>query len=140
MAFLPEWKRRMPNVGNKGRLVETLYSYLDLPATILDLYGVRTIHYYGRSFAHELGSGNSYEVKKRRCMISVQPFSGGAIVVIKFPKKYIFDLKSDRVTVYDLAVDPNEINPVETIVVDAQRLSDLKSCLTDLATRGGNPR
>jgi arylsulfatase A-like enzyme len=138
MAFLPQRSFDDAKSSAIGRIVPRLYSYLDLPATVLEMYGVNQYYSYGQSFSSELGrQSESHRRAPAHCVLSVQPFSGGEIAVINYPTKYIFDLKNDSVAVHDLETDPNELNAVESVKIDAERLALLEACLLSLKARHG---
>ena len=80
-----------------------------------------------------LCSGVSFWHSTKRCIVSVQPFSGGQIVLIDYPTKYLLDLTTNLVSVYDLETDPNEKKPLESKAIDDQILAYLESCLQSLA-------
>ena len=139
MAYLPQRQLQPPATTGKGRIVSSLYSYFDLPATVLDMYGMKQIPSSGKSFKAELekkAAGGEYDPD--RCVLSVQPFSGGEIAVINYPIKYIFDLKNDSLTTFNLATDGDERSPVRTVKIDEDQLAVLESCLRELTGREGS--
>ena len=52
--------------------------------------------------------------------MAVQPFGGGYIAIINYPRKYIFKLATNTVTIYDLNQDPNEAAPLVTKGTDSR--------------------
>ena len=131
LAILPAKRTQALSRYAVGKEVKSLYSHIDIMPTVLDMYGVRPHNFYGSSFFEEL-AGRSALRKRNRCVVSTQPFSGGAIALVDYPKKYIFDLKRGIVTNYDLGQDPNEMNPTDITQVDSDRMGILKHCLMSI--------
>lgn len=136
MAFIPK-KQLQPIASVNGRLVPRLYSYLDFFATVLEMYGVKQFRSHGNSLMPEL-ENNVVSHGSNRCVLSVQPFSGGQIAVINYPKKYIFDLKHDSVTLFNLETDGDERSAAESIRIDGDKLALLESCLRNLTAHDGS--
>ena len=101
------------------------------------MYGIHDGRYYGNSFLPEL-IGNASDNRGLECVVSVQPFSGGYISIIKFPKKHLFDLKKGMVTVYNLTTDPNEMKPLQEERLQQQHLNVLDQCLRSLKDKDVN--
>jgi hypothetical protein len=114
-----------------GKTVTTLHSHLDILPTVLDMYGIQNLRYYGKSFLAE--TKNRAEPSQQRCVPSVQPFSGGYIAVINYPLKNIFNVRDNSVTTYDLDRDPNEGSPISRQKVDDAALGLLNRCLLSLS-------
>lgn len=93
-----------------GTVVEERFSQSDILPTLLDIMGGSADYpWVGKSFAPVLrGEKNVSEHE----IISVQPFHGGFLSIVQYPKKYLFDLGSDEVLEFDLKNDPNEIQPL----------------------------
>jgi hypothetical protein len=137
LAVLPAENSRLDKQLVRGKEVRRLYSYLDILPSVLEIYGIRVHRYYGGSFFPELVGG----VEGRRgpeCVVSVQPFSGGYISIINYPKKRIFDLKKGTITDYDLESDPNEMNPLDEAKLQQPHLNLLEECLRSLKERSLN--
>ena len=135
MAVLPaknEASRRSYAVGKR---VQALYSYLDILPTILDLYGIRVRGYYGTSFLGELKTGS--QKTNTRCVVSVQPFSGGAISTIKYPIKRVYNFRRGNVREYDLTADSLEVGATKESQIDETATGILDSCLRSLREDNG---
>ena len=118
--------------------VSSLRSYLDIVPTVMEMYRLRQNNYYGKSFFKDFG-GDGSSVGDKRCVVSVQPFSGGYIAVVNYPIKHIFDLRKGIVTVYNLAEDPTEMNPVQEAKIKPEHLDLLEGCLRSLRDKSVNP-
>lgn len=95
LAVLPA--ENSPGARVRGRNVTALYSDLDYLPAALELVGIKGYRFSGKSFAKEfLPSGAAPDEK--RCLISLQPYSGGKIALIQYPQKYIFDIMENAVT------------------------------------------
>lgn len=113
-----------------GTQVKTLHSYLDLMPTVLAMYGVDNLRYYGQSFLEDtLVTGRE---KPTRCIVAVQPFSGGIIAIINQPHKHIFKLSDNTVTTYDLQRDPDEASILGKKEINPESLRVLERCLQSL--------
>src|ERR1043166_4101590 len=130
LAFLPANNEISRRRYVRGKRVEGLYSYLDILPTILDLYGIQKHGYYGSSFAEELQT--DHQATKRRCIVSVQPFSGGAISIINYPLKHVYNFRHGKMSTYDLKTDPNELNKLEETSIDPTKLQVLDRCLRSI--------
>ncbi len=126
----------IPSVADRqkysiGKHVPTLYSHLDIMPTILEMYGITNAKFYGKSFldAAKLRS----ESPRQRCVVSVQPFGGGHIVLLRYPIKHLFSIRDDIVTTYDLKLDPGERFPIARQKVDAASLQLFQDCLSSFA-------
>ncbi len=119
--------RRRYRIGSQ---VKRLYSYLDFLPTLLEMYGITGLRLDGHSFLAE--SLLERETKQERCAMAVKPFGGGYIAIINYPRKYIFKLANNTVTIYDLNQDPNEASPLVTKEADSESLEVLEGCLTSL--------
>ena len=85
---------------------------MDLLPTILDLLGLKQKSLLGESFARWLlatpGEKPSEPLKLK---VSIQPYGGGFISIVRYPKKYLFDVLGRSVKVFDLEKDPEEKSP-----------------------------
>jgi hypothetical protein len=115
-----------------GKTVTTLYGQIDIVPTILEMYGIKGLNFYGRSLSAEVNI--RAKAPKQRCLVSVQPFSGGYVAIIDYPFKHIFDLTGSSVTTYNLSSDPNEMSPVSRRTNDSVSRQKLNSCLSSLST------
>jgi phosphoglycerol transferase MdoB-like AlkP superfamily enzyme len=129
LAFFPATKNR--DRFRIGKRVQRIYSHLDLLPTVLDMYGIGGLNYYGKSFLHELST--DVATPATRCLVSVQPFNGGFIAAVNFPLKRIYDLHNNEVTTYDLQQDPNELSPLSRDPINSRELKVLDGCLNSLA-------
>ena len=102
----------------------------DVVPTILGMYGIGSHAYYGTSFLDELQANT--QKTNNRCIAPVQPFSGGAISIINYPIKHVFNLRRGLVSVYDLEADPNEIKKIKESKMDEAATGMLDACLTSL--------
>jgi hypothetical protein len=85
---------------------------MDIVPTVLDLIGMKQDYLLGESFAPWLlKSESSKRSEPRKTKISVQPYGGGYISAVQYPKKYLFDVLGHRVRVFDLSNDPQEQFP-----------------------------
>ncbi|HET8564044.1 MAG TPA: sulfatase-like hydrolase/transferase, partial [Candidatus Binatia bacterium] len=134
LAVLPAKNHKQEYRFSNGKEVRSLHSHLDLLPTILEMYRIHNLHYYGQSFFREL-IGDVQENERRSCVLSVQPFAGGFIALIDYPIKQIFDLKRGLVTTYDLQRDPSELKPMRQAKLDKDKLDLLNSCLASLKER-----
>ena len=113
-----------------GTQVKRFHSYLDLVPTVLAMYGIDSLRYYGQSFLEDtLISGRE---KPARCTVAVQPFSGGWIAINNYPHKQIFKLSDNTVTTYDLSRDPDEASVVSKKEINSEALLMLERCLQSL--------
>lgn len=129
LAIIPaELDRRRYRAGTQ---IDHVYSYLDLLPAVLDLYGISNFRYYGHSFLTDLS--NQSPNRSERCVVAVQPFGGGYIAVVEYPRKYIFKLADNTMTSYDLSRDPDEAHPLGIKNADdRESLGVLDSCLRSL--------
>jgi hypothetical protein len=131
MAFLPAEQVVTREGYRVGTAVASLRSLLDIVPTVLETYGVRQNNYYGKSFFKDLVvAGDSGS--DPRCVVSVQPYSGGTIAVINYPMKYMYGLRTGMLTVFDLAHDPTEMSPRRAGQIKAEDLNVLEDCLRSL--------
>ena len=128
MAVFPARNARRRFDLNKR--VERLYSQLDILPTILDMYGIKNLNYFGKSFMNELSRNSA--PGPNRCLVSVQPFGGGYIALIKYPHKWILRLGDESVSKFDLSDDPNELSPVHRAKIDKDTLHLLDECMQSM--------
>lgn len=131
LAILPAKKTGTSSPYAVGKEVNSLYSQIDILPTVLEMYGMRAHNFYGSSFFSELTKERA-SGERSRCIVSAQPFSGGAIALIEYPIKYIFDLKRGIVTNYHLEQDPDEKTPIDVSPVDSIRMRTLNRCLLSI--------
>jgi len=129
MAFLPA--RAAKDRFAVGARVNRLFSQLDFMPTIADLFGVKGLTIYGKSFLHE-AQGKPAQNRRPRCTVSVQPFGGRKIAIIEFPMKRVYDVTQQQVLLYDLEKDPGENAPVKIGNIDPSEIGKLQDCLKSL--------
>lgn len=133
--------------------ISKLVSQLDIMPTVLDIMHIPFNFFYGNSFypllLDETNMRSQLSSKHvditsvqdgslkggsitNNCVISVQPFSGAAIVMIIYPQKQIFDITNNLVIEYNLQEDPNEMVPIRSRTTQAQDLVNLRTCLERL--------
>jgi len=107
----------------KPEKIKGPFSQVDLAPTILDMIGVREVknHFVGRS----IFSKNDFD----NTIFLVQPHSGQYLSVVKYPYKYIKNIRSGRELIFNLEVDPCEKIDLsskisENIKFDLQRALD----------------
>ena len=94
------WKNKLTprTISNKS------HSLVDIFPTILDLIGEeQTISSVGTSILSN----------KESTALLVQPYNGIMLGVVEWPYKLVWQRKSDRKTLYNLATDPLETTPVK---------------------------
>jgi membrane-anchored protein YejM (alkaline phosphatase superfamily) len=111
-----------------GGKINKIYSQYDVPSTILDMLEIAD-NFHKQSFFSEL-TKPSESNENNACIISTQPFAGGYISLLKYPKKYILNLKKQVVDIYDLNEDPNEFSPKENSITQ-DYLSILEGCIKE---------
>jgi arylsulfatase A-like enzyme len=117
MVFVPPSSRRGDfAIGSK---ITPRFSQMDILPTYLDLIGLKQNYQLGESFAPWLLTSQKFKRHApRKVKVSVQPYGGGYISTVVYPKKYLFDVLGQTVKIFDLAKDPREQQP---IVRDAGR-------------------
>ena len=94
----------------RGVVVDKHYSYNLIIDTILELGGFKT----------------KPKDDNAKCLLSVQPFTQKKIVVKIFPIKYVVDIYTQKIEMFDLLTDPLETSP-KIVNVNLQYL--LNNCL-----------
>lgn len=108
-----------PNLKkNFSALNKNYFSHLNLSPTILDLVG------YEGATGFIRGSIFNEKTSVDNDVYLVQPYSGGLLALIAWPYKYIFSNLKSREWVYNLEVDPNEMNP---LVLKENHLNTLRA-------------
>ena len=95
-----------------GAEIPSLFSQMDIMPTLMDLLGMKRPALLGGSFAPWLLKTPG--VNKPDLTItnlSIQPYGGGFISVVQYPKKYLFEVLGGNVNIYDLSKDPGERSP-----------------------------
>ena len=88
------------------------FSQMDIQPTMLDLLGMERPELLGKSFASQLlKTPDEIEPGAAGTTLSVQPYGGGFISIVEYPKKYLFSVLDRNVRVYDLVKDPGELAP-----------------------------
>jgi hypothetical protein len=110
MLFVPPSSRRSDfAIGSR---VTQRFSQMDILPTYLELIGLKQEYLLGESFAPWLLSSQSFKrLPPRKIKVSVQPYGGGFISAVVYPKKYLFDVLNQKVELFDLARDPKEQFP-----------------------------
>ena len=93
-----------------GAEVPERFSQMDLLPTVLDLLGMEHAGMLGESFAPWLLVDGA-RTKPAKAKLSIQPYGGGHISVVRYPEKVLFDVLGRDVAVYDLDRDPGERSP-----------------------------
>ena len=97
---------------DRGSTVTQRYSQMDLLPTILDLLGLKQKSLLGESFAPWLlAAPTATRSEPLKEKVSIQPYGGGYISVVRYPRKYIFDVLGHDVSEFDLTKDPQERSP-----------------------------
>jgi len=95
-----------------GTVCRHRFSQMDIVPTILEMIGMERRRLLGESFAPWLlRSPVRLPQPPQKTKISVQPYGGGFISVVRYPEKYLFDVLGKNVKVYDLDSDPGEQSP-----------------------------
>jgi len=131
LAILPARDVRKRLRYDIGKRIDVYHTYLDILPTIMEMYGIGKHSYYGSSFYRELFAGAS--AINRRCLASVQPFAGGSIVLLQYPLKHIFTLRTGMMSTYDLDKDPDERSkPIEK-QIGQEELKIIDDCLKSIS-------
>ena len=138
LALLPAADNRHSADFARGKRIAELRTQLDFLPTILEIYQVSGRHYYGSSFAKDL-IGQEIEADRRSCLVSVQPFAGGSIAVLRHPFKHVYHLRSGTVKSYDLVRDPEEHYGIKD-KIDSAKLKLLEQCLASIRDANGRHR
>jgi arylsulfatase A-like enzyme len=110
MVFVPRASRRAEYAV--GSVVGERFSQLDILPTLLDLVGLEEPRLLGESFAPWLlAPGRRPRMPPVKTEVSVQPYGGGFISAVRYPRKYLFDVMGRKVRAFDLAKDPDERSP-----------------------------
>jgi len=108
--FVPPLSRRKDYAV--GTTVPYRFSQMDIYPTLLDLIGLKQDRMLGESYASWLlSSGETMRRKPQKTKLSLQPYGGGFVSVVEYPRKYLFDLLGKNVKIYDLEKDPEERSP-----------------------------
>jgi hypothetical protein len=110
MLFVPPMPMRKDFAV--GSTVPQRFSQIDIVPSFLDLIGLKQDLWLGESFAPWLlASPDRERTAPQRIKMSVQPYGGGFISVVRYPHKYLFDVLGQNVKVFDLQKDPGELSP-----------------------------
>ena len=108
-----------------GTVSDSVYGQYNIPSTILDLLDIED-YFHKTSFLGVL-TGKS-PIQNERCTVSTQPYSGGYISLVQYPIKHLYSLKENKVYIFNLEEDPNELNPnIEEISKENKDI--MESCL-----------
>jgi hypothetical protein len=95
-----------------GAVVPHRFSQMDILPTVLDLLGMEQKQLLGTSFASWLHPSNGEQRSQDvQTNISIQPYGGGFISIVRYPQKYLFSVLGRNVEVFDLEKDPEERSP-----------------------------
>jgi hypothetical protein len=121
LLFVPPSEGRIH--FNKGTTVTQRYSQMDLLPTILDLLGMEEKSLLGESFAPWLlATPNGKRLGPMKAKISIQPYGGGYISIVRYPEKYLFDVLGSNVHGFDLEKDPEEKFPTARSIEESMPL------------------
>ena len=105
----PSSKKALFDIGS---VVPHRFSQMDILPTVLDLLGMEQKSLLGTSFAAWLKPSNGgHRSQDVRTNISIQPYGGGYISLVRYPQKYLFSVLGRNVEVFDLEKDPEERSP-----------------------------
>jgi hypothetical protein len=110
LLFVPPASKA--EVFDIGARLPVRFSQMDIKPTVLDFLGMERPSLLGDSFSSWLlktsGDKNS---RAARTNLSIQPYGGGYISLVRHPQKYLFSVLDRNVRIYDLEKDPGEISP-----------------------------
>lgn len=110
----------------RNTTVNDRYSQYDVLPTILQLLGIEYSYtFFGESFEPHLKKGGVE--KSASGKLTLQPFNGGFISVVRYPQKYLFRISENTLEEFNLLSDPLEKNP--TVRISAHNFISL---ITDL--------
>jgi len=128
LLFVPPLSKNA--VFDVGAVISRRFSQMDILPTFLDMLGMERRRLLGESFAPWLfpTDGKPETVQTN---LSIQPYGGGFISVVQYPKKYLFDALGQNVQIYDLEKDPEERSP------SIQDINEYMSIIRDFFRSGG---
>jgi hypothetical protein len=95
-----------------GTTVGQRFSQMDILPSFLELVGVKQDYWLGESLAPWLlADPGRARIEPQRMKVSIQPYGGGFISMVKYPEKYLFSVLDRNVSIYDLEKDPGELSP-----------------------------
>jgi len=95
-----------------GNAVTHRFSQMDIYPSILEMIGLEQDRLLGESFAPWLLATQDHPpAGPLKTKLSIQPYGGGFISVVQYPKKYLFDILGQEILVFDLIRDPEEQDP-----------------------------
>lgn len=111
------------NDKNKGKIIKSRYSQMDVMPGVLDMVGVDyTGHAFAKSFVPEM---NGEKADKTRNILLIQPYSQKFINVIDEQGiKYQYNSEDGSYSKFDLNTDPLEKNPT-LISSDRQQIKSM---------------
>jgi phosphoglycerol transferase MdoB-like AlkP superfamily enzyme len=105
-GFYNEYFRTPLLIWGKGitpRVVREPHSQLDIAPTVLELTGISaTVHF----------KGDSVFSAPPPFIPLIQPYAGGNIGVLSYPYKYVYNKRSQREYLFNIADDPSEKNNI----------------------------
>lgn len=95
-----------------GTVIRERFSQMDILPTFLELIGRENPRLLGESFAAWMaGPESARKAGRRRTKLSIQPYGGGFIAVVRYPQKYLIDVLGQHCEIYDLEKDADERFP-----------------------------
>lgn len=108
LVFIPA--KSISESFETGKVVQERFEQTDIVPTLLHLiHGEEPRGFLGQSFVPALRKNMAYTPSWK---LSLQPYDGGYISLVRFPDKYLFNLTENTVTHYQLDSDPQERSPV----------------------------
>ncbi|OGY78774.1 MAG: hypothetical protein A3B74_03220 [Candidatus Kerfeldbacteria bacterium RIFCSPHIGHO2_02_FULL_42_14] len=116
MVFMPA--KSIQETFATDKIVQERFEQIDILPTILHLInGKAPSEFLGQSLVSVLRKDSTSEPASWK--LSLQPYDGGYISLVRFPDKYLFNLTENTVTRYKLDSDPQERAPLGTEKPDA---------------------
>ncbi|MEA2088604.1 MAG: LTA synthase family protein [Patescibacteria group bacterium] len=97
----------------QGKIVNSLYSQIDIFSTLLDLLDIKMKKgkYISNSFYNELiGKAKN---KNENCVLSIQPFGNQYLNFFMNHYHYIYDIYENKMVYYNTKTDPFEKNEIQ---------------------------
>lgn len=96
-----------------SRVVQERFSQTDVLPTLIQIFDPRNAYpFIGEPFDYELVPGRTRLHPEIQMKISVQPYGGGFISLVRYPEKYLFRVSENMVEKFDLVKDPAERTPL----------------------------
>lgn len=111
LTFIPPRNAREKFYFSKA--VSERFSQTDILPTIVRIFDAKNAYpFIGESFEYELIVGQARLSAQAQTKISVQPYNGGFISLVRYPEKYLFSVPENMVEKFDLLQDPTEQSPL----------------------------